>query len=58
MKEEIGISTDTALRPARFFRTATALWTNLQTAFERETLLREIGPELERIEPIAVPGAA
>lgn len=58
VKEEIGISTDTALRLARFFRTTPALWTNLQTAFERETLLREIGPELERIEPIAVPEAA
>lgn len=51
VKEEIGISTDTALRLARSFRTTPDLWTNLQTAFERETLLREIGPELERIQP-------
>lgn len=58
VKEEIGISTDTAFRLARFFRTSPGLWTNLQTEFERETLLREIGPESERIEPITVPKAA
>ncbi len=52
MKEEIGISTDTALRLGRFFRTTPALWTNLQTSFERETLLLEIGPELDRIQPL------
>lgn len=52
VKEEIGISTDTALRLARFFRTTPDLWMNLQARFERETLLAEIGPELERIQPV------
>ncbi|KQT52095.1 XRE family transcriptional regulator [Methylobacterium sp. Leaf456] len=52
VREEIGISTDTALRLARFFRTSPDVWTNLQARFERETLLAEIGPVLERIQPV------
>ena len=52
VKEEIGVSTDTALRLARLFRTTPQLWLNLQSNFESETLLAEIGPDLERIEPI------
>lgn len=56
VREEIGISTDTALRLARLFRTTSEFWTNLQARFERETLLAEIGPELAGIEP--VPGRA
>lgn len=53
VKKEIGISTDTALRLARLFRTTPDFWTNLQALYERETLLAEIGPELDRIEPVA-----
>ena len=52
VKEEIGISTDTALRLARLFRTSPDLWLGLQSDFERQTLLREIGPELDRITPV------
>lgn len=52
VKEEIGISTDTALRLARYFGTSHQLWLNLQADFESETLLSEIGPELDRIEPL------
>ncbi|MBO1022350.1 HigA family addiction module antidote protein [Methylobacterium sp. SD274] len=51
-KEEIGISTDTALRLARYFGTSHQFWLNLQADFESETLLSEIGPELDRIEPL------
>ncbi|WP_462120173.1 HigA family addiction module antitoxin [Methylorubrum extorquens] len=53
VRQEIGISTDTALRLARFFRTTPDVWMNLQARFERETLLAEIGPELERIQPVS-----
>ncbi len=53
VKEEIGISTDTALRLARLLRTSHHFWLNLQHGFESETLLREIGPELARIERIS-----
>lgn len=52
VKEEIGISTDTALRLSRYFRTSHQFWLNLQADFESETLLSEIGPELDRIEPL------
>ena len=34
LKEEIGITGDTALRLAAFFGTTPALWMNLQTAYE------------------------
>ena len=53
VKEEIGISTDTALRLARYFRTSHQFWTNLQAHFESESLLAEIGPDLARIEPVS-----
>lgn len=56
VKEEIGISADTALRLGRYFRTSHLFWLNLQTRFESETLLSEIGAELEGIQP--VPDAA
>ncbi len=52
VREEIGISTDTALRLARFFRTSHQFWTNLQVHFESESLLAEIAPDLERIKPV------
>lgn len=51
VKEEVGISADTALRLARYFSTSHQFWLNLQTRFEIETLLSKIGPELERITP-------
>lgn len=52
-REEIGISTDTALRLARYFGTTHQFWLNLQTRFESEVLMAEIGSELDRIAPIA-----
>ena len=51
--EEIGVSTDTALRLGRYFGMTPQFWLNLQQRFELETLQREIGPEIERIEPRA-----
>ncbi|SFV16139.1 addiction module antidote protein, HigA family [Methylobacterium sp. 174MFSha1.1] len=56
VKEEIGISADTALRLGRYFRTSHLFWLNLQIRFESETLLAEIGDELDGISP--VPDAA
>ncbi|TXM94083.1 HigA family addiction module antitoxin [Methylobacterium sp. WL116] len=52
-REEIGISTDTALRLARYFGTTHQFWLNLQTRFESEVLMSEIGSELDQIAPIA-----
>lgn len=57
VKEEIGISTDTALRLARYFRTSHQFWTTLQAHFESETLLAEIGPDLEGIKPVQAQAA-
>ena len=51
--EQIGISTDTALRLGRYFGTTPDLWLNLQRQFEVETLARSIGPEIAQIEPLA-----
>ena len=33
VRERRGITTDTALRPARFFNTIPKFWLNLQTSF-------------------------
>lgn len=58
VKEEIGISSDTALRLARFFRTTAQFWFNLQARFEQETLSGRIGAELDRITPLPLPESA
>jgi addiction module HigA family antidote len=52
VREEIGISTDTALRLGRRFNVSSQFWLNLQTRFETETLLPEIRRELEEIRRI------
>ena len=51
--EQIGISTDTALRLGRYFGTSADFWLNLQRQFELETLSLSLGPEIERIAPLA-----
>ncbi|KMO32909.1 HigA family addiction module antitoxin [Methylobacterium aquaticum] len=53
VREEIGISTDTAMRLGRLFNVSPGFWLGLQTRFETETLLPEIGAELERITPVS-----
>lgn len=50
--EEVGISTDTALRLGRYFGTTPEFWLNLQRQYELESLGREIGRELDRITPL------
>lgn len=51
--EQIGVSTDTALRLGRYFGTTPDFWLNLQRDFEVETLTRSVGQEIERIAPLA-----
>ncbi|MCJ2082514.1 HigA family addiction module antitoxin [Methylobacterium sp. J-090] len=51
--EDIGLTTDTALRLGRYFGTTAGFWLNLQKRFELETLERAIGPDLDRITPLA-----
>jgi antitoxin HigA-1 len=43
-----GISTETALRLARFFGTSERFWLNLQTSFELEIERRRLAPRLEK----------
>lgn len=47
-----GVSADTALRLARYFRTTPDFWLNLQASYDIEEVERESGPEIrERIRP-------
>src|SRR5262245_33211594 len=49
VREETGITADTALRLAKFFGTTPEFWLNLQARFEIETARAEIGADLETI---------
>jgi addiction module HigA family antidote len=53
VREQHGISADTALRLARYFRTTPEFWMNLQGRYELEKAKREIGSDLKEIEPAA-----
>lgn len=47
--EKVGISTDTALRLARYLGTTPEFRLNVQRSYEIETLEREVGAEIARI---------
>lgn len=47
-KERRGITADTALRLARFFKTTPEFWLNLQQRFELESAKRTSGARIER----------
>ena len=53
IKEEIGITTDTALRLARYFDTTPDFWLNLQQAFELAIGIERLKGELAAIKPRA-----
>ncbi len=50
--EKRGISTDTALRLARYFGTDMEMWVNLQAQYEAAILRQNKGHEFERIIPL------
>ncbi len=52
IREEIGLSADTALRLARYFRTTPDFWMNFQQAYEIETGRARLAAELDAIEPM------
>ncbi|TIS50158.1 MAG: addiction module antidote protein, HigA family [Mesorhizobium sp.] len=52
VKEDVGLTPDTALRLARFFNTTPEFWMNFQKAYELETEARKIAAELEKIVPM------
>lgn len=55
VREKRGITTDTALRLARYFNTTAQYWLNLQTSYELRQAEREVGSIIEKeIQPLAV----
>jgi len=52
VREEMGITADTALRLAKFFGNSVEFWLNLQASYDIETARRKIGKGLEKIEPV------
>jgi len=49
VREENGISADTALRLSKYFGTTPEFWMNLQTRYELEYAKQEIGNDLDEI---------
>lgn len=58
IREEVGISADTALRLARFFSTTPAFWLNIQQAYDIETEGEKLAKAIEHIAPYKVTEAA
>ena len=54
VRERRGVTPDTALRLARYFRTTPQFWMNLQTSYELKIAQRKIGEKIARqVEPRA-----
>ena len=51
VREDLGISGDTAVRLSRYFGTSAQFWANLQATYEVQKATREIGETLGEIEP-------
>ena len=51
VKEEMGISADTALRLARYFDTTPNVWLNMQVAYDLAVTTRSLGKTLKTISP-------
>ena len=54
--EKVGITPDTALRLARFFKTSPELWMNMQTSYDLKTQAQALEAELATIEEYALAG--
>jgi addiction module HigA family antidote len=52
--ERVGITPDTALRLARFFKTSPELWMNMQTSYDLKTQAQALKAELASIEEYAL----
>lgn len=48
VRERRGITSDTALRLARFFNTTPQFWLNLQTSFDLKQTEIQVGEKIER----------
>jgi addiction module HigA family antidote len=51
IREETGLTTDTALRLSRAFDTTVEFWLHLQERYDVETKRAKLARELERIKP-------
>lgn len=51
IREELGISGDTAVRLGKFFKTSPEFWMNLQTRYEVLMAQRKVADALANIEP-------
>lgn len=51
VREELGISADTALRLSRFFDTSPGFWINLQSRYEMRLAEQALGAEIAEIHP-------
>ena len=51
LKGQRGITADTALRLSRYFGNSAEFWLNLQSHYELERSLAQLGKELEAIAP-------
>ena len=55
VNERRGITSDTALRFARYFKNTAAFWMNLQTRFDLEVAEDELADKVERdVQPLEV----
>jgi len=54
VREQQGITADTALRLSKYFGTTPEFWMNLQNRYELEAAREKIGKDLEEIETRAV----
>ena len=52
VREELGITADTALRLAKLFAMSVEFWINLQTQYDLEIAKKRIAKELKAIEPV------
>lgn len=52
VREKRGITADTALRLARYFKTSHQIWLNLQNLYDIQRAEDELGKELDKIKPI------
>jgi addiction module HigA family antidote len=57
VREEIGITADTALRLGRYFNTTPQFWLNLQADHDLRTAQAKIGSDLDTIEQRELEGA-
>jgi antitoxin HigA-1 len=57
VREEVGITTDTALRLAEYFGTTPQFWVRLQERYDIETKQPEIAAELKEIKKRALAAA-